>query len=211
MKKDLSRLYEQLTGEERFKLLMSAMARNDKEEADKLALTCPKKNYSMTDAAYVDRRDFSRVIALVFWCDLLVEERAVLSIESAIDVYKASIKTYVSAYEAGAANAWRIAKMEDELPLPFSKADELKEIPEEYTDLLEARKRSLKTYIVAFESFCEEIDIPVEHLLSWFPPVIQALNTWREKLTDVEPINELLELYLQIYRNNWNGEATQFN
>src|ERR1700712_904189 len=48
-------LYEQFTPTERVTLVLEAMGRRDDAEADKLARTCPRKTYTMGDAAYADR------------------------------------------------------------------------------------------------------------------------------------------------------------
>jgi hypothetical protein len=55
MKRDISKNYDSLTPEERFRLFMKAAARGDEREQERLSKTCPHKTYDMQDAAYIDR------------------------------------------------------------------------------------------------------------------------------------------------------------
>jgi predicted XRE-type DNA-binding protein len=50
--KDLTRLYDQLTAEERFAAFMAAASRMDTAEMDALNATCPRKTYTMDDWEY---------------------------------------------------------------------------------------------------------------------------------------------------------------
>ena len=52
----LAKLYETLTIDERTKLFIEAMARNDDQEIDTLENTCPQKTYRMADYAYKRRK-----------------------------------------------------------------------------------------------------------------------------------------------------------
>jgi hypothetical protein len=54
--KDLTRLYDQLTAEERFGAFMAAASRMDTEEMDALNDTCPRKSYTMEDWEYTHRK-----------------------------------------------------------------------------------------------------------------------------------------------------------
>jgi hypothetical protein len=55
--------YDRLEPEERFRAALEAAAREDEDERRHLADTCPRKDYRMTDAAYLDRVDASRDLA----------------------------------------------------------------------------------------------------------------------------------------------------
>src|SRR4030095_3084707 len=48
-------LYDRLTPEERFRLDVEAMARDDSEESRRLVDTCPRHSYTMTDLAFSGR------------------------------------------------------------------------------------------------------------------------------------------------------------
>jgi len=49
----LARLYDRLTAQERVRLVLEAMAREDHEEMKRLAEACPRKTYTMADADYI--------------------------------------------------------------------------------------------------------------------------------------------------------------
>ena len=48
----LAKLYDRLTPDERFRAFVSALARKDKQEVDRLNDTCPRKTYVADDMAY---------------------------------------------------------------------------------------------------------------------------------------------------------------
>jgi hypothetical protein len=52
MKKNLAKLYDQLTGIERLRLVIEAEARGDDAEVDNLVRSCPRKHFSCGDDAY---------------------------------------------------------------------------------------------------------------------------------------------------------------
>jgi hypothetical protein len=53
--KALARHYDRLEPDERFRLVVEAVARGDEQEADRLAAACPRKVYRVIDAEYGDR------------------------------------------------------------------------------------------------------------------------------------------------------------
>jgi hypothetical protein len=63
-------IYDKLTAEERFRLVLEAKARDDTTEVERLKRTCPTKTYSMSDAAYGDRYEFSELLVLIVALDL---------------------------------------------------------------------------------------------------------------------------------------------
>src|SRR5687768_7582879 len=54
-KKGLGRLYDRLSPEERFRLVILALARGDEEESERLTATCPRRDYTMYDWGFVGR------------------------------------------------------------------------------------------------------------------------------------------------------------
>jgi hypothetical protein len=56
--------YDRLEPEERFRATVEAAARGDERERERLVATCPRKDYRMSDADYLDRVDASRDMAL---------------------------------------------------------------------------------------------------------------------------------------------------
>ena len=54
-KNGLGKLYDRFRPEERFRLVLEAQARGDEQETRKLVSTCPRREYTMTEAEYTDR------------------------------------------------------------------------------------------------------------------------------------------------------------
>ncbi len=64
------KLYETFSGPERLTLVLEALARRDEGEADRLSGSCPRKTYTMRDAAYGDRLDTAFDIMAIACIDL---------------------------------------------------------------------------------------------------------------------------------------------
>jgi hypothetical protein len=60
----LTRHYHDLEPDERFRLVLSADARDDDRERERLVTTCPVLGYTMSDARYLDRIDASNDMAV---------------------------------------------------------------------------------------------------------------------------------------------------
>ena len=74
----IARLYDQLNPRERLALVLEARARGDETEEQRLRSTCPRRVYSMPDAAFTDREDmcFARMaLALADLRGLMCELR----------------------------------------------------------------------------------------------------------------------------------------
>jgi len=62
----VARHYDKLKPDERFRLVIEALARDDEQEADRLAAACPRKVYSEIDARYGERiRVSSEIVSAV--------------------------------------------------------------------------------------------------------------------------------------------------
>src|SRR5215203_4864839 len=70
-KKGLGRLYDRLTPEERFRLKVLALAREDEEESERLTATCPRRDYTMNDWAFVGCWEAARELALLAYVDVV--------------------------------------------------------------------------------------------------------------------------------------------
>src|ERR671913_453117 len=70
-KKGLDRLYDKLSPEERFRLDVSALARGDEEESERLTATCPRRGYTMNDWGFVGRWEAARELALLAYVDVV--------------------------------------------------------------------------------------------------------------------------------------------
>ncbi len=64
------KLYEHFAAPERLTLILEALARGDKAEADRLSGACPRKTYTMRDAAFGERLDVSFDIMCIACIDL---------------------------------------------------------------------------------------------------------------------------------------------
>src|SRR5688500_5820137 len=60
----MTKVYEQLTPVERFRLAIEAMSRRDWLEVDRLEDTCPRRTYRCEDAEFRDRMRRVHLIAL---------------------------------------------------------------------------------------------------------------------------------------------------
>jgi len=70
-KKGLGRLYDRLSPEERFRLKVLALAREDEEESERLTATCPRRDYTMNDWGFVGRWEAARELALLAYVDVV--------------------------------------------------------------------------------------------------------------------------------------------
>jgi hypothetical protein len=62
--------YGQISPAERAARMLAALSRDDEDEKVRLRSSCPRKSYTMSDAAYGDRMQFAQEIALAFALDL---------------------------------------------------------------------------------------------------------------------------------------------
>ncbi len=60
----LAKLYDSLDADQRFRLFMAAMARDDLAEADKIDAGCPRKTYVMEDMEYLRRKQKAFILCL---------------------------------------------------------------------------------------------------------------------------------------------------
>ena len=68
MKKDqLGKLYDRFTPDERFRLVIEAVARGDEEDAKHLRDTCPRATYTMNDIAFGDQISGSWLITMMLY------------------------------------------------------------------------------------------------------------------------------------------------
>jgi len=62
--KDISKHYQHLTTDERFRLFVAALGRKDEQELDRLEDSCPRLNYSMQDYGYTAKKMRFMVFAM---------------------------------------------------------------------------------------------------------------------------------------------------
>ena len=80
----LAKLYDSLDADQRFRLFMAAMGRNDLADADKIDAGCPRKTYVMEDADYLRRKQKAFIISLThiaeMWITRCVEMSTLVSV-----------------------------------------------------------------------------------------------------------------------------------
>jgi hypothetical protein len=116
-KKGLQRHYDRLTPEERFRLDVLAMAREDSRESERLVASCPRFSYTMNDIGFAGRWQSATEITLRI-CIPLEEQLAKLRMIDALGVFVPYCQTllsniafdaYFKGHEAGSRHAWAYA------------------------------------------------------------------------------------------------------
>lgn len=217
--KKIARLYQHLTPEERFRLALEALARDDEEEMDRLGRTCPRKNYSLRDPAFTDRLDASRFIAYGFSLLWLDAWSRYLTVKAALDTYLEALSMFVRGYVQGANNAWRHAGKEGALLAVDGReptAEELEEIAtgaawasleekvqeEGLREALEKPANELRALWQGFAAFWGEKGLDPEKVLTWWPPVLDRVRRERELLATPAPAEEA-EAIRQTFATLW--------
>jgi hypothetical protein len=217
MKNDgrLGKLYDRLTPDERFRLAIEALAREDEPEVDHLRDTCPRAAYRMTELAYRDRISRSMELTVGVCLDLaplLAQLKLVEALRRALSLAcnaceDAAMLAYLKGHEAGFRRAWEAAdKATGDLPPgwegngedgdPVMEGD-LLGIAGHFGERREGLDGSLKkleqriacdalTIWEAFSGFCKgELLLPPEKLV----------KTWFEPvLPEVENLKKLPDL-----------------
>jgi hypothetical protein len=118
------RLYGRLTPEERFRLDVLALARGDRKESDRLAATCPLRDYTMNDWGFVGRWEVARELAMLAYMDVAERLGKINMIEAFSgllpylrttwqnDVHRA----YFAGHAAGSRHAWTRSGNAEEPP-----------------------------------------------------------------------------------------------
>jgi len=199
MKNNLTKVYSSLLPDERFKAILAAFYRDDEQDAEFLARSCPRKMYTDFDAAYADRMGASRDIALFFSLEWLIWEKELLIIESAKRMWLNTIKSVTDGYLMGAQDAALPHLLtKEKIILIFEK-----EVPVSWEPIINELKSRLKATVMAVETFCQTIDVPLAHLLVWFPLALEWIESRKNDLQDVEPNTEVLHTQLDIYSDFW--------
>lgn len=185
-KNGLHRHYDRLDAQERFRLDVLAMAREDSRESERLVSSCPRSTYVMNDVGFVERWRSATEMTLRIYIPL-GEQLAKLQMIDALRVFvpysqtllsDVTLDAYLKGHEAGSRRAWADAGKngappawaDDETasgkqdPAMERDVDELEVVAEQYNkffpDVLdELERRCLRqAYSIwsGFETFCEE-------------------------------------------------------
>lgn len=211
MRDNLAKFYNYLTTEERFRLAVIALGRQDNKEIEALKSTCPRINVSMLDPAFGEKMEALFDICKMFY--FAWRERKTYLNYLTLN-YRKTVSTFGKAFILGANYAWTQAgekgPLFDENQKLVEKLHEslgvTKVVPKEISQLLSAAIAELKGLHLAFEKFCDEIDLTVEEALGlddFLRDFIPQLQETLEKYKDVSPDEESVILYLDAFKTTW--------
>ena len=136
-KNGLHRHYDRLSGEERFRLDVLAMARGDTQESERLVRSCSRATYTTNDRAFTARWSTSENITLRM-CAPLLQELGRLRV---VDAFRALVpyqvtlnenlafNAYYRGHESGSYHPWNFAGKTGHPPA-WPKGDDPEEIRE---------------------------------------------------------------------------------
>src|SRR5215218_7429234 len=116
-KNGLHRHYDRLEADERFRLDVLAMAREDSRESERLVASCPRFSYVMNDVGFVERWRSAIEMTLRIYIPL-GEQLAKLQMVDAFRVFvpfsqtllsNTAMEAYYKGHEAGSRHAWAYA------------------------------------------------------------------------------------------------------
>jgi hypothetical protein len=209
MKRGLGSMYDRLTPEERFRLVVEAFAREDQREAERLSGTCPRKAYEMNDLAFVERVRAGDLIVSHIYAELM----EVLGALRTIEVYKEAIQTYEEAlfssldwtveeaalsyyqgWDAGCDHAWQAAGKHG--PFPWNDKANLNERAKEMAKRIKAESQS-QASDGSHEDTLEKVGeaLKVRALTIW-----EAFSRFCREQTGLEPETVLRACFLPALR-----------
>ncbi len=220
MKDTITKYYPNLTGQERFQLAIKATAAGNESETNRLIKTCPKKDYRMNDAAFLDRMEAAETLTFAFALDFtelhgrlqMVEvfEKLIPSIVE--DIKYQAYLNMVNCYEEGEKQGWLAAGGKGKLPATYKYSPEkvMKEIsPEEerhYQLLIKIREAfqgQLKALWKAFSEVCrEEMGLePDTPLAAFYCPVLAYVKD--DLVEDIAIDEDMKDKSLELMRDYW--------
>ena len=225
--KGLTQHYDVLTAEERFRLALQAFARQDRAEVDRLDRTCPRKRYTMSDAAYLDRRELIHTVTLAVCLDL-TQYVAKLQVAAAFADAGRQLRDLAEnragevahrAHRQGAAAQQRrcgprCGTVEGLDPEEFEALVDdafqamsvlLEQLERVGNDLGAELARQAREVWDAFARFCRtELDLPPETIISALqPPMLERLESQREALDAAEPEPATVDEYERTLTAGW--------
>jgi hypothetical protein len=219
MKSDgLSKFYDRLPVEERFRLRIRALARRDRADCERLDRACPSSQYR----AYCDRLEASDVLTLCAMVELLpklAKLRIVGAVRPLVAYLEAAAEDGAAiGYVDGFAAGWRAAGKrgdppsvsDDELSAAAGRAYRLGARFSELLDGLAAElagmARTPRDALAAFAG--AELGLALEDLMgAWARPALDELAEHREALEAAEPEAEALALLGDVMRLAWRRQG----
>ena len=220
----LARLYDRLEPDERFRLVVQALARGDRAEADRLGRACPVKRYAISDPRYADRLELSDELTLVVLLELVPKLTKLRMVEvfrmlsdflGELDEHTAML-AYVEGLEAG----WRAAGGEGERPPEAMAEGALDRLVARGADVRAHYQRmcdGLAAELAAdarpardgFAAFCrDELGLEPEALIAaWMRPALALLEEHRAALDAAECDPEARDALATVLGVAWRRRA----
>ncbi len=224
----LEKLYDEFTAEERFRLVIGAMARGDKLDVERLGRTCPKKSYTMSDAAYTDRLEVCEMLTLVTLLELLPKLAKLRMVEvfRYIGEYLGGLAedalyvVYSAGFDAGSSEGWQRAGGKGKQPKFSPENDELEGLQEAAAELRsrlngmldglrDGLARDARTARDAHVTFCsEELNLASDEVLTALASnAMPTVEEFRAALDRVEPNQEEVDALVDVMRCAWRRRA----
>jgi hypothetical protein len=177
MKASTLRKYDDvLTAEERFRLALAAMARDDESEVRRLQATCPRHTYTMTALDFADRWHGSHRVVMAFCVAWLWNQTQFVQAQ-----------WFIAAREAAVAEGLTTATATEVVERCFQ------------------RGRELKSVYVALLRFSAAARLDWRELLQWWPPIIDEIEMVRPILDSetFDPPEELTDATYRLLVRVW--------
>lgn len=198
MRKNLFKLYDRLSPDERVKLTILAMSRGDDEEVKRLRQTCPRKAYSMSDAAYLDKMDGVISITRLCVAVLMLHNKDLEKVKLLEELTPVLVKTHMKALIDGANTAWAAAGKEGKFwDVPIEEFQEIAQdlagsflSNEEVTQMRTNAIARLKGTYQAFVSFLSDHDLDPDLVVAIHPGMEMLIDSIRVELESDMPVDE---------------------
>lgn len=226
-KNGLGKLYDRFRPEERFRLVIEAQARGDEGETRKLISTCPRREYTMTEAEYADRMIVAETLVQAVALDLaprIARAKMVEGFEEALPFTYNSCANeatlaYFDGHKEGIRWAWEKAGMEGEPPEPEDEEYDEAELDlievriqgasKRFTGMLEKLKLQVATEAramwEAFSVFCRgELGLePEKPVRVFFEPLLCEVEELIKMTEDIELQQEEVDRYGEVVGSGW--------
>jgi hypothetical protein len=182
-------MYDRLTSEERFRLVVEAFAREDQREVERFSNTCPRKVYEMNDLAFSSRLTASDLIVSRVYAELveaLSTLRAIEACREAVEVYEELLYSSLErateeaalsfhrGWYAGCDHAWQVSGKDD--PFPWNDKGDLNKRAEETAKRMKGKSQSgasdcIGSHQDTLEKVCEALRVralTIWEAFSWF-------------------------------------------
>jgi hypothetical protein len=209
----MSKLYDRLTAEERFKLVVAARARDDQTDLTRLIQTCPQKDYRQYDAAFVDRMDAVEEMGMVALIGVLLCDRDLMKALAAVRleaVVRRSLELMImDRFREDIAAGRMEPPLEGDVMAREMTDKAIKEAIAEgerpdAKALLNRARGEAAGIMASVADWCQEIGLPLDDFLAVNPVLTSEWNYLKYVLADAEPDEEIKAHHLDSMRTCWN-------